>query len=192
MEDPWNFKGTINPSTDLIDLFEKWDKSKSTTERSLCYNRAKLWIARLLKREVQVPLAHKLRHEDIQNSLDHMFHNCFANGMSPKEYLIFCLAPLPTDVNKYEISNESSVVLNQDLPNDQVDIKDVNNSKTENPFTDLKTSTEESSSTNASHGASTFTSERPKTGKICKSTWKGLKCQTTGCTNIHTEPCTDR
>ena len=91
-DDPWNFKGTINPSTDLIDLFEKWDKSKSSTKRSLCYNRAKLWIARILKKEVQVPQAYKLRHEDIQNALDHMFHDCFATGMSPKDYLVFCIA----------------------------------------------------------------------------------------------------
>ena len=89
-EDPWNFKGKINPSPELIDLFEKWDKSKSTTKRNLCYNRAKLWIARLLKKDVQTSQASKLRHKDIQNALDHMFHVCFANGMSPHDYLIFC------------------------------------------------------------------------------------------------------
>ena len=72
--DPWNFKGPINPSLDLIDLFEKWDKSRSTTKRKLCFNRAKLWIARLLKREVLFPQAYKLRHEDIQNAIDHMFN----------------------------------------------------------------------------------------------------------------------
>ena len=88
---PWNFRGKINPSTDLIDLFEKWDKSKSTTKRNLCYNGAKLWIAKLLNLEVQIPQAYKLRHEDIQQALEHMFQTCFSNGMSSKEYLIFCM-----------------------------------------------------------------------------------------------------
>ena len=31
-----------------------------------------------------------------------------------------------------------------------------------------------------------------KTGKICKHTWRGTKCQIQDCQNIHIEPCQDR
>ena len=180
IEDLLNFKGKICPSTDLIDQFEKFDKSKSSTKRNLCYNRAKLWIARLLKREVQVPQAYKLRHEGIQNALDHMFHVCFACGMSPKDYLNFCIALDPTEVKESD-SNESSMI-----PEQKSEVKP-NNTKVEDDKTEenfSKSSAETSSAEDAAAGTSSAeksSTGKLKTGKICKYTWKGLRCQINSC-----------
>ena len=163
--DPWTFKGTINQSNDQIDLLEKWDKSKSSTKRYSCCNRAKLWIARLLKRDVQVPQAYKLRHEDIQNALDHMIHDCFAIGMSPKDYLIFCLASTPIEIKEVVDTNEKSSNTTV-LPN--MDDQDtLENSGDKN----------ELSSTPSGSKGSTTVPERPRTGKICRSIWKGLNAK---------------
>ena len=47
--DPWSINGVITPSEDLINLFQGWNKTKSSEKRLVSYNRAKQWICRLLK-----------------------------------------------------------------------------------------------------------------------------------------------
>ena len=161
-EDLWNFKGKVNPSSDLIDLFEKWDKSKSTTKRNVCYNRAKLWIGKLLNLEVQIPQAYKLRHEDIQSALEHMFQICFAKGMSPKEYLIFCMDLKVSNSNEMSEPKVAHEIIEE--------INEENDKKSSRAPVQPG-----SSGTPTTSGVSTSNSEK-KTGKVCKSTLKGLEC----------------
>ena len=184
MVDHGIFKGTTNPSSDLVDLFVKWDKSNSAMKRNICFNRAKLWITRLLKREDQAPLATKLRHEDIQNALDHMFHVCFESGMSPKNYLDFCIATAHTDVKKDNLSETTKNTYDEahEISED---------AKGENDGT---TPLHEAGSSGNPSGTESINSqpERSKTGKICKFTWKGEKCNINQCTFVHIDPCKDR
>ena len=187
MADPLTFKG-VNPSTNLVDLFEKWDKTKTSMKRNICFNRAKIWISRLLKREDQVSLAPKLRHEDIQQALDHMFHECFARGMSPKDYLDFCIAPVHNDVKKGNLSETSkNTTEDSNLDNQEI----FEDAKSEN---DGSTPLQEAGSSGKSSVPEKIDTqhEKPKTGKICKSTWKGQKCNITNCTYVHIDPCSDR
>ena len=53
--DPWNMELKINPSASLIQQFQDWDHTKSNVKKLSSFNRAKQWIALLLKRPVEIP-----------------------------------------------------------------------------------------------------------------------------------------
>ena len=53
--DPWSINGLITPIEDLINLFQEWNKTKSSEKRLISYNRAKQWVCCLLKKPVSIP-----------------------------------------------------------------------------------------------------------------------------------------
>ena len=104
--DPWSESTVITPSESLINLFQEWNKTKSSENRLVSYNRAKQWISRLLKKSVSIPQGHRMRQEDLQNALDHMIdaHSC---GVTQLEYLKSCLAPMRSDKSDILTNNDS-------------------------------------------------------------------------------------
>ena len=62
--------------------------------KKLCsFNRAKQWIALLLKRPVEIPNGHKMRLVDHLAAIDHMA-TAHQSGISHDDYLRSCLAPI--------------------------------------------------------------------------------------------------
>ena len=90
--DPWKVGAVITPSVSLVNQFHAWDKTKALDKRMRSFNRAKQWISKLLSRPLSVPNTHKMRHEDLQNAVDHMV-SAHARGLSHVDYLRSCLAP---------------------------------------------------------------------------------------------------
>ena len=97
--DPWSVK-VVTPSESLIAHFDKWDMTKSNASKLRSFNRARKWISNLLKRQFKVPEAHKLRHIDTMNALQHMIDStAMPGGMSYEDYLRSCLAPEKNQIN---------------------------------------------------------------------------------------------
>ena len=91
--DPWNKDVKITPSPSLIQLFQDWNQTKSSVKKLCSFNRAKQWIALLLKRPVEIPNGHKMRLVDHLAAIDHMA-TAHQSGISHDDYLRSCLAPI--------------------------------------------------------------------------------------------------
>ena len=86
--DPWSVK-VVTPSESLIAHFDKWDMTKSNASKLRSFNRARKWISNLLKRQFKVPEAHKLRHIDTMNALQHMIDStAMPGGMSYEDSVV--------------------------------------------------------------------------------------------------------
>ena len=89
----WNMDVKITPSASLIQLFLDWNQTKSSVKKLCSFNRAKQWIALLLKRPVEIPNGHKMRLVDHLAAIDHMA-TAHQSGISHDDYLRSCLAPI--------------------------------------------------------------------------------------------------
>ena len=100
--------------------------------------------------------------------------------MSPKDYLISCMASIPIEIEEVTTNEKSSN--SREFPS--LDNQEEDKFEDANDKNDISTIPSGS-------GGLTSVPERPKIGKICKSTWQGLKCKIENCTNVHIDPCTD-
>ena len=185
--DPWSINGLITPSEDLINLFQEWNKTKSTEKRLISYKRAKQWICRLLKKPVSIPQGHKMRQEDFQNALDHMI-NAHASGVTQIDYLQSCIDPKRSDNNEVKATSDTGE-LNEDehIENDTKSVAEESKSEA------IVINTNAAATSVTENGSSVPVSvASAKIGKICKHTWRGTKCQISDCQKIHIDPCQDR
>jgi hypothetical protein len=173
--DPWNKDVKITPSPSLIQLFQDWNQTKSTVKKLCSFNRAKQWIALLLKRPVEIPNGHKMRLVDHLAAIDHMAL-AHQSGISHDDYLRSCLAPIAP------IQTEAEIVADNVAKVD-TNVKVV--------ITDDVEKTEESIQVPEGTQSPSDGNEGNVYQPVCGSMWKGVACETTNCPKTHLSRCKD-
>ena len=173
--DPWNMDIKITPSANLIQLFHDWNQTKSSVKKLCSFNRAKQWIALLLKRPVEIPNSHKMRLVDHLAAIDHMAI-AHQSGISHDDYLRSCLAPIaPIQTETQTVANNTAKV--------DANVKVVIN--------DVIEKTEESTQVPEGIKSPSEGNEGNDYQPVCASIWKGVACETTNCPRAHPSRCKD-